>query len=174
VNEFIPRYGVSDIRLIESRGPWDTKSGGKLNVLFALSRAELDAFLDAENPEFDIVQSSSGYDIRGLRSYSVSEIPNGSIGANEWHRARTECVIALSGRALWHCVDLAGDERNFTLDGSNAVITPPGILHTYTALEDDTRLQVICNTLFIPDEPSTHDTYPKDTFEELRANGSLS
>ncbi len=168
MKKFTPRYGVEDIRIIETKGPWDTKSGGTLNVLFALTRTELDTFLDTSNPEFDEVTQTSGYDIRGLRSYSVSDIPKDSIGANEWHRARTECIIALSGSALWHCIDFSGKECDIVLDGTNAVITPPGILHTYTALDESTRLQVICNTLFIPEVSVTHDTYLKEMFDELR------
>ena len=43
---------VDDIKVVEARGPWVTKSGGELNVSFALGASELAAFLDVENPEF--------------------------------------------------------------------------------------------------------------------------
>jgi hypothetical protein len=161
---------VDAIRIIESRGPWQSKSGGELDVLFGFDQEEVRAFLDFANPEFDRVQLESGEDIRGLRSYSVSNIPKDSIGAQEWHRARTEYVRALSGSALWTCVDFEGNERTFTLDAKTAVIIPPEILHTYQALEDNTRLQVICNTLFNPDNKLTHDSYSQESFyEELSA-----
>jgi dTDP-4-dehydrorhamnose 3,5-epimerase-like enzyme len=105
-----------------------------------------------------------------MRSYIVSGIAKGNIGAQEVHLAHTEIVTALDGKALWTCVDLLGNEKVFTLDGSNVVVVPPGILHTYEALEDDTRLQVIANTLFVPEDTSTHDSY---SASELRTSSEV-
>ena len=161
---FEAHYTVDDIQQIESRGPWKSKSGGDLNVMLALPQEQLNVFLNFENPEFDYIQEASGENIRGLRSYTVSDIPRESVGGKEWHRARTEYVSALAGAALWQCVDLAGKEREFTLDGKSSVIVPPGILHTFVGLEDRTALQVICNTLFVPEDPLTHDTYSRESF----------
>jgi dTDP-4-dehydrorhamnose 3,5-epimerase-like enzyme len=155
----IRTYSIDDVQVIDSRGPWQSKSGGQLNVHFALPREALEAFLDYDNPEFSIVESRSGHDIRGLRHYAVSDIPAGSIGGKEYHRARTEYVRAAAGSAIWQCVDIAGREREFQLDGTRGVIVPPYITHTYQALEDNTSLEVFCNTLFVPDEPLTHDTF---------------
>lgn len=169
MHKFEPSYTVNDIQSIERRGPWRSKSGGSLEVLFAMTQAERTAFFDDANPEFDRLPGNQ----RGLRQYTVSGIPEGSVGGLEWHRARTEFVAALVGAAVWECIDFEGNERTFTLDGSTAVITPPGILHTYHALEPDTRLQVVCNTLFIPEDPTTHDTYTRDSFYELRAEDRL-
>jgi hypothetical protein len=156
---------VDDIEVIKTRGPWQTKSGGELNVLFALGGQRLREFLDFDNPEFDEIPG----DMRGLRSYTVTGIPEGSIGGTEWHRARTEYIRACGGSALWQCVDLAGGEREFELDGETAVAMPPGILHTYRALEDNTGLQVVANTLFVPEDPRTHDTYSLESFYALQA-----
>lgn len=158
---------VNDINHVTERGPWKSKSGGDLTVQLALPREAALAFFDDSNPAFDTIEDESGYDIRGLRTYTVSHIPEGSIGGKEWHVARTEYVQALAGSALWQCVDFQGSEREFVLDGTSAVIMPPGILHTYEALEDDTRLQVICNTLFIPEDPKTHDTFSQESFEDI-------
>lgn len=169
----LPTSNVEDIRLIETTGPWNAKSGGLLEVQFALDREATIAFLDYDNPEFDRVKEESGIDIRGSRSYTVRDIPEGSVGGNEWHKARTEYVSALAGRAVWECVDSSGQRREFELDGTNAIIQPPGILHTYRGLEDGTRLQVFCNTLYPPNEPSTHDTYSRDSFYQLRAQPYL-
>lgn len=168
MKSFEPRFTVNDIKVVERHGPWQSKSGGALDVLMALSQEETEAFLDFENPEFAYVQEDSGKNIRGLRSYSVRDIPKGSIGGQEWHRARTECLIALSGSALWQCTDLYGNTAEFTIDNRTAILTPPGIMHTYTALEDGTRLQVICNTLFIPDDPRTHDSFDQESFDKAR------
>jgi dTDP-4-dehydrorhamnose 3,5-epimerase-like enzyme len=124
--------------------------------------------LDFDNPAFKTVEDESGQDIRGLRSYTVSDIPSSSVGAIEWHMIRTEYVTALAGAVIWQCIDLDGREREFTLDGSKAIIQPPGILHIYQALQPNTRLQVTCNTLFVPEDPRTHDTFSRDIFYELR------
>lgn len=153
------RYTVDDIKVVEARGPWESKSGGALNVSFALGSLELAAFLDVDNPEFTKVEAATGIDIRGLRSYRITDIPEGSIGGQEYHRARTEYVQVLAGRALWLCSDNQGNEREYELDGRTGVITPPGITHSYEALEEGTGLEVVCNTLFIPEDPRTHDTF---------------
>lgn len=165
---------VDDIRTIETRGPWASKSGGSLNVLMALPQEEVELFLDYGHPEFDAIQSVTGANIRGLRTYNVSEIPKGSVGGMEWHDIRTEIVSAIGGRALWQCVDIDGNETEFELDSKKSVLMPPGILHTYVALEENTRLQVVCNTLFDPEDPRTHDTYSKDLFESLQKTRAAS
>lgn len=160
---------VSDIRIIEARGPWSTKSGGELAVSFSLSQNDTKAFLDFDNPEFELVRKASNVDIRGLRSYTVSNIGRDAIGAQEWHKARTEYVRAVAGTALWQCIDIMGNTEEYVLDQNLSVIIPPGIFHTYTALDEDTSLQVFCNTLFIPEDSRTHDTYNRDMFNELSA-----
>lgn len=165
----MPRFTVDDIQTVSHKGPWHSKSGGTLDVLLALSQEEVTTFLDYDNEEFARAEQESGENIRGLRSYTVSDISKGCVGGKEWHRARTEYVTALAGKAIWQCIDFNGKEASFTLDGTTAVITPPGILHTYSALEDGTQLQVICNTLFNPDSPATHDTFTRDDFYETRA-----
>jgi dTDP-4-dehydrorhamnose 3,5-epimerase-like enzyme len=106
--------------------------------------------------------------VRGLRVYNVSNIPNGSVGANEYHLARTEIVSVLDGASEWRIEDIYGDSRIFIVDKTKSLVIPPGLLHTYTATEDNTRIQVICNTLFIPDNHSTHDSYMIDDFRRLQ------
>lgn len=167
---FEANYTVNDIQEITARGPWTSKSGGELNVAFALPQEQLKAFLDFENPEFDYVEKVSGHNIRGLRSYMVSDIPEESVGGKEWHRARSEYIGALAGSALWQFVDFAGNEREFVTDRKTSVIIPPGILHTYTGLEEGTALQIIANTLFVPEDPLTHDTFSQESFHETREN----
>jgi hypothetical protein len=162
------KTSIDDIKIVETRGPWASKSGGELNVLMALPQEVVAEFLDYYHPGFDTVQQRTGKNIRGLRVYNVNGIPKDSIGAMEWHDIRTECVVALGGSAVWQCVDFDGKETEVVLDGKTSVIVPPGILHTYIALEDNTRLQVICNTLFDPEDPLTHDTYSKELFTRLQ------
>lgn len=158
-----PRHtSINDIEVIERRGPWESKSGGKLEVALAMPVEALQRFLDFNNPAFDAIPS----DMRGLRMYMVSDIPSGSVGGKEWHRARTEFITAITGSAVVDCVDLDGNEQEFILNGAQGIIIPPNILHTYQALEDHTTLQVVANTLFDPEDPRTHDTYPVHTFEK--------
>jgi hypothetical protein len=159
---------VKDVVLLETKGPWQSKSGGELSVLMSLTAEQVAKFQDYDNPAFDKIVEQTGFDIRGLRVYNVSGISKGNIGANEFHLARTEIVSALSGSALWRCEDIYGGVSEHTIDSTMSLIVPAGILHTYTALEDKTRLQVICNTLFIPEEPGTHDSYMLDEFKKLQ------
>jgi len=156
---------VNEVQIIEIRGPWASKSGGDLNVLFNLDHAQVTAFLDYDNPEFDSMPG----DMRGLRSYKVENVPKGSIGAKECHIARNEIVFAAKGSFSWKCIDLHGNEKEFILDGKTAVITPSGLLHIYEALEDDSTIQVVCNTGFAPEDPATHDSYSIDDFYALQA-----
>lgn len=159
---------VNDVTVIETKGPWQSKSGGTLTVLLSLTAEQSAKFQDYNNPEFSRVLTEAGADIRGLRVYNVDSIPNGSTGANEYHLARTEIVNVLAGKVLWRSEDVYGDVKEFTLNSATSLIVPSGILHTYTALEDGTRLQVICNTLFNPEDPATHDSYLIDEFRELQ------
>lgn len=157
---------VDDVQIFETRGPWDTKSGGKLNVLFAMPLATLkDRYFQYENTELDLIPG----DIRGLRAYTVRDLPNGRIGGTEWHRIREEIVFALEGSVRWMCEDLLGGQREFILDTGVGVWMPPFILHTYEVKKDKSGLFVIANTLFVPDDPRTHDTYSVETFRELQA-----
>lgn len=157
---------VEDVKDIERTGPWDTKSGGVLSVLFALP------FDDLQNRYFHYEPSELAKltgDIRGLRSYAVVGIPVASVGANEWHRVRNELVFATRGSFRWTSEDLYGNKKESILDSKNGVWVPPYILHTYEAIEDLSALVVVANTLFIPDLPETHDTYSKSEFQKLQA-----
>lgn len=160
-------YSVNDIKQLSAKGPWQSKSGGILNVLFAMPEAETQLFLGYDNPEFERIRISSGINIKGLRSYTVSNIAKGSVGAKEWHRARSEYLFAPKGGADIICVDFEGNEASFHVSPKEAIVIPPTILHTYTATEEDTMLQVICNTLFVPEEPETHDSFSSDEFHAL-------
>lgn len=156
---------VDKVRTIESRGPWDTKSGGKLNVLFGLGNDVIQADFFSYQP---LELSKIPADVRGLRSYRVSDLVKGSIGAKEWHRLRNELVFVLEGAVKWTCEDVYGGKQEFIIDGQSGVWTPPFILHTYEAIADNTQILVIANTLFLPDDPRTHDTYTTDEFRELQ------
>lgn len=155
---------VNDIKLLTTRDKtWRTKFNGDLEVLFKFSADELNAFLDINNRVFKDYSTN----IRGLRLYSVSNLRKGAIGAGEWHKARTEYVSVVSGAIKWTCRDIDGGKKEVFINRNTAVITPPTIMHTYEALEDDVIIQVLANTLFIPGSPDTYDTYSMEDFDFL-------
>lgn len=153
-------HTIDEVRILRIDGSWKTKSGGHLEVMLALPQEEVIAFLDYNNPAFDKVP----HNLRGLRVYTVKDIPEGAIGANEWHKIRTEVITVIDGRATLRCVDMIGQEREFYLDGNQSIVIPPTLMHTYHATENRTRLQVITNTLFDPNDPSTQDTFSMEEF----------
>lgn len=157
---------IKDIKHISTPGSWPTKSGGILEVITRIDYGILDKFFTYEPGALAAI----GEDIRGLRLYRVSAISKGSVGANEWHKVRNELFTVLRGSIRWTCTDYLGNTSSFVVTASNTIFTPHHILHTYEALEDDTELAVIANTLFIPDKPSTHDTYSADLFKELQSS----
>jgi len=157
---------IEGVKVVNGAGPWDTKSGGKLSVLFQLPIAAVsDQYLHYDKTELGNIPE----DIRGLRAYTVTDIPAGSIGANEWHKNRHELVFALSGKVEWSCEDIHGNTKSIELTENVGVWTPPYILHKYRALTDGSCLLVIANTLFMPNEPATHDSYSSDSFHEFQS-----
>lgn len=155
------KISISDVGVFPIKGPWVTKSGGELDVLSALDYNLLKNFFTYDTKEL----SASDEDIRGLRIYRVSNLKKGVIGANEWHRIKRELVIVTKGKVQWNLKDKSGNEREIILtQRNNSVLIPPFILHTYTSLDNDSEIVIVTNTLFNPENPSTFDTYPIDTF----------
>lgn len=154
---------VDDIVVIKTDGEWQTKSGGTLSVLYKIEYPTLENFLQYDQQELSKLPT----DIRGLRSYKVENIPAGSVGANEWHRVRNEIVFALKGTFRWKCTDTYGKTKEYVLGANNAILTPHHILHTYVALEDDSTICSLANTLFFPEVPESHDTYTTAEFLSL-------
>jgi dTDP-4-dehydrorhamnose 3,5-epimerase-like enzyme len=158
---------VDDVKIIDRKGPWNTKSGGELNVLFGIDYTEIQTnFFSYGKDELAAIPK----DVRGLRSYIVNGLPKGSIGANEWHKLRQELVFAISGSVSWTCEDAYGRKKVVTLDDKHGIWVPPHILHTYEALATNASLLVVANTLFFPEDPSTHDSYNANDFRELQAS----
>lgn len=152
---------IEDIQTFTVTGPWSTKSGGDLNVLFAIPyNLLMKLFFNYDENELEQISS----DIRGLRSYHISSLERDSVGANEWHKVRSEIITVTRGSIKLDCRDLRGNSTSLVVDSTVCTLVPPYIMHTYTVLEDNTEITVIANTLFNPAEPSTHDTYSLDTF----------
>lgn len=160
---FVPT--INNVILFKANGPWDTKSGGKLNVILAIPLCVVqNQYFCYEDAELHLVPG----DIRGLRIYTVRDLPDKGIGGQEWHRIREEMVFVLGGSVKWTFEDLFGNQRTFILNPEVGLWMPPFILHSYEALEMGSELLVIANTLFDANDPRTHDTFPKEDFRKLQ------
>lgn len=159
--------GIGDIEVIKSRGPWETRSKAKLNVLFALPFERVGEFFQYHPSELAFMPQN--FDIKGLRAYSVRGLhassPPGSV---EFHRIRKELVFAIDGAVDFPCEDVKGNKATFRLDAQIGIYLPPFILHTYQSRQDNSGLLVVCNTLFNPDDKRTQDTYPIEVFRKLQ------
>ncbi len=163
-------FSIKDVKLIKTPNTWETKSGGTLTVPLALPIETLTKiFLHYSQKELREVPEN----IRGLRIYLVNDIPQGKTGGKEFHKIREEIVIVVQGSAKWTCEDITGDTKEFTLKMGQGIWNRPYIFHTYESLEDHTILAVVCNTLFNPDNPKTHDTYKEEEFRALQKSLSL-
>ena len=109
-------------------------------------------------------------DIRGLRLYRVSDMPEGAKGGGEYHEIRQELVGVSRGRIAWVCEDLLGGKKVFKLEAKTgtSLWMPPFILHTYTVLESGSELWVFANTLFDLRDEESKDTYPERDFRTLQ------
>ena len=160
-------HRVSEVvvfRQTHTKDLFKTKSGGTLAVLFALPFGLVRNLFEYDEEELFRIPK----DIRGLRSYQVSNLPMGKIGGNEFPRIRQEIVFGIKGRVRWKCQDLFGVTRELVLTPENGVYVPPSILHTYYVEEDGSGLGIVCNTLFpLPADHLTNDTYSQEEFESL-------
>ena len=107
MNQRIVPKSVAHIAEFPNEGPWTTKSGGELNVLFARHLNIINGiFFEYDARELEKIPR----DIRGLRMYRVDNIPKGGIGGNEFHRIRQEIIIPIRGRLVYECEDLFGQK----------------------------------------------------------------
>jgi mannose-6-phosphate isomerase-like protein (cupin superfamily) len=158
-------FGVNSVVGFPLRGPWTTKSNGNLSVLLALPYNEFIAkFFEYDGSELRRLKT----DIRGFRSYQITDLKKGNIGGTEFHRIRNEVLFVLEGRFDVICEDVFGGKKNFSLMDGGGIYIPSFILHTYKVLSDG-RLFVMANTLFDPNDLETHDTYSLDLFRQLQS-----
>lgn len=160
--EFYP-CKVSHVEELKVQGPWRTKSEANLRKLIELDYEKLQDFLSYEQSELDVLP----VDIRGLRSYTVFEVKQGSLGAMEFHRCRKELLFVLRGKFEVECEDVYGDKKIFFLDSNNGVFIKPFIFHAYKCVEDG-DLIVICNTQFDTSNTLAQDHYNREVFEKLQ------
>ena len=156
---------VAQIGVFPNEGPWKTKSGGELNVLFARHLSFITGlFFEYDADELEKIPR----DIRGLRMYRMDNIPKGGIGGNEFHRIRQEIIIPIKGRLVYECADLFGQKRDFDLTPKTSIWLPPLVMHTYQAQEDNSSIVVIANTLYDAADKETWDTYSLEEFNNLQ------
>jgi quercetin dioxygenase-like cupin family protein len=155
---------VDDVKVFSAQGPWKTKSNAVLMKLFELSFSEAQNFFSYDKEEIERLPK----DIRGFRSYTVRGIPKGTTGANEFHRLRRELLYVLEGKVKIVIEDLQGEKRDFVLTPTEGILCKPFIHHRYEALEEESGLIVITNTIFNVDDSTTHDTYGHDEFRRLQ------
>ncbi len=159
-------YSISDVRVINSSRVWETKSKAQLRVLVREQIGWVSqVFLRIRAESWEI----SGQDLRGLRLYTVRRIPKDSVGGKEFHRLRWEFILALEGKIHFILEDLRKNKKEIIVTAENGVLLPPYVLHTYTALEENSGLLVLCNTDFEPENPKTHDTFSEEEFQKLQA-----
>lgn len=159
------RTSVADVKEMEVRGPWTTKSGGELFVQMSLGWEMFEWFIQYDPMELITLPC----DIRGLRTYTVQNLPyKGNLGGTEFHRVRKEAIFVTKGAVRWTCEDIGGRSREWILTPKYGVFMPPYLLHTYNVLEEDTDLLVVCNTLYPVGIPEAYDTYPTQEFRRLQ------
>ncbi len=155
---------VNELKILRPVGPWVTKSSAKLTVLFAFQHDDFNKeFFQYDTAELENV----GKDIRGLRIYTVDDIKKNCVGANEWHKIRQEILFCTSGSLNIELVDVYGSKRRVNLSKHEGIWIQPYVLHTYTAIQDMSSLEVIANTLYVPEDVITHDTFSADDFHGL-------
>lgn len=155
---------VADVREFRRRGPWPSRSGGSLSVLLALPHAEVTRLFDYDPQEL----ARLGVDIRGLRVFVVSHAPPGGVAGTEFHRVRTELAFAVDGDVRWEFEDLYGGKREVLASPDSVLCIPPFIVHAVTFRDAASTLVFLANTLYVPEDPRTHDSYPTDVFRGLQ------
>jgi hypothetical protein len=151
---------IADIHTTPTNGPFRTKSEADLSVKIKLDTQKLSS-------DFFVYSDMCPDDLKGLRLYVLDGLNKDKVGGYEFHKERQEIVSVGRGSVRWVFEDTYGGVKEYVQTTGQSVHIPPFILHTYTVLEDDTQLLVLANTLFVPEDRSTHDTYSLEDFKEL-------
>ncbi len=144
-------------------GPWPTKSGGLMNVLFGFGREVLQRMLNTDPHELELAPQLQ----LGIRTFHSTGLAAGTVGGKHFHRIKQEIIALPRGSVLFVLEDVYGGKRELTLDKTHrSLYIPPFVMHTYTVLEP-AELIGVSNTLYDADNPATHDTYGDETFSLL-------
>lgn len=142
-------------------GPWPTKSGGSMNVLFGFDQSILARMHNVDPSELELVPELQ----LGIRAFHTSGLAAGTIGGKHFHRIKQEIITIPKGKVRFLLEDVYGGRRELLLDKTHrALYIPPFVMHTYTVLET-AELIGVSNTLYDADNPNTHDTYEDEPFK---------
>ncbi len=158
-------YSIDSVIEIETEGQLKLSFAMTYDslLLFTSTHDSLVKFLRYDEDELRLLQR----DIKGLRSYPVRDLQEGSKGGMKFHRIRKELIFSLDGVFNIKCEDVYGNKRDFRLDSHAGIYIPPFVLHTYKTIEDG-ELLVIANTLFNPSDLRTQDSYSQKMFRKLQ------
>lgn len=154
---------VSDVQVSQANGPWPSKCGGELNVPLMLSQREMGRFFNFDPAELE----QSEVDIRGIRVFYIHGAVDGGMAGNQFHRIRTECAFVIKGLVHWEFMDLYGGRRTQRAGRECMVQVPPFILHRATFGPGGGTLATLANTIYVREDPRTHDTYSLADFHKL-------
>ena len=156
---------IREFRQTHSREVFSSKSGGKLHVDFALPFELVRGFFAYDEGKLKTVPK----DIRGLRGYSVVDVPKGGTGGCSFHKVREEAVFGISGSVRLTCEDLYGGRKSFIITQKNGIVMPPYLLQSFKSLEAGSGVMGVANTLYpVPADPLTNDTFSEEEFRELQ------
>jgi hypothetical protein len=156
---------IDDVREIPTNGPWPTKAGGALTVPLAWTPSETAEFLRCDPAELQRI----AVDIRGMRIFAINNVPQGRVGGGEFHRIRKEVIILTVGGVRVDCEDLYGKRKQVALSHrGRSIYLPPFILHSVTFDQPDSAITCVANTVFVPEDPRTHDSYPESEFRRMQ------
>jgi hypothetical protein len=129
-----------------------------------LPHAELSRLLEYDAWELEQI----GIDIRGIRVFYIRGARAGGMAGNQFHRIRTEIAFLVDGSARWEFEDLYGGTSELHAARECALLIPPFVLHRVTFDADGATLATLANTLYVRDDPRTHDTYSLEAFRSMQ------
>ena len=134
------------------------------------SGALISVILQLDEKQFEDFYKGNG----GFRIYRLTNIPDGGIGAKEFHKFRKEIIIIEKGKVEWVLEDLKGGIKKLILNEGDIIFyIPPLTLHTYIGKDNSSEMTVISNTIYFKDNAQTHDTYSKEEFMKLQETKPL-
>lgn len=136
-----------------------------LIVPIMLSNSGMQQLFDYDRRELDRLE----VEIRGLRMFYLHSSREGGVAGNQFHRLRTEVTFVIEGVVDWELEDLRGGTRAFQMTSQCAVWIPPFVLHRVTFGPEGGTLATLANTIYVRNDPRTHDTYSADEFRALQA-----
>lgn len=93
------------------------------------------AFTDARGEIFDIIEK------KPVAHVGLVTFIKGAVRGNHYHKQSTQYTYILRGKIKFITTDIDGGNRAETvLEASDFSEIPPGVVHTYVALDDDAAM----------------------------------